>query len=1015
MICQLVGLDALRARVPAALKRTVDGLFRALEEVAEELGGERVRSPAVGVLTVWRSVDDAANFAVRLQREILERDWPTTLLLRPEAAEWRAPDGTLLYRGPRVRTAVHHGRIDRVPRDDGRDVIGGPAVYQLARLVATLHGGQTVVSHEAWSRMQVPPPDAVITDLGFHRLIGVHSASQLRQLVPDELAQREFPPPTTRDVARTNAPNARTGFIGRDGDLQALSELAGFGLRVVTVTGTPGVGKSSLLTRYVGVHADTYTTAGSGGAWVCRVEGRTPAHVIVAVAFTLGLTLRFGRNRTELLRQVGAVLRRRGPTLIAVDGVLADPESLRECLHDWLQAAPELRLLVATSKRLGLPGEITYQLEAFPPAAAEGARNADAVRHFVSRALRSAPRFQPTDPAQLATLVNLLGGNPLAIALVAGLAGRLSLDRIVAEVQALEAGDIDGVVELVWRHLDDADRHVLSACSVYPAGFDRLGAEAVVDPEETGIDPADALQRLLRGGLVLKTEDARTPEVRRFMVDGRVRQRAQAELSAEQRRTLERRAAQRVLGQCEPWSARAWGSDGIEVMARLAVEWASLAGIAMRAARDTAEPEDVDLGLRACAALWPLVATQGPAGLFLELVSPVLERADVVLGADPVLQVAAMVARAGARRNIGDLAGAMADAERGMEVAKRWGDEVGEGHSAMMGGLVQHARGNFDRSSELLERAVELLDQAQVGYAAVARGALAVVRLEFGDFERAESLLLLASETLHELGWRRYLGMQLTGLGLLHRRCGRLDQAQELYTEAAALHRALGDRRSLAICLVNLASLELRQERLAEARQTLDEALLAAQETGDRVAESRVHGNQALAALALDDIGLAREHLLAAMAIDRDLRDRAAEALDTAYLGVAHHLGGHIQGARDSYVRALRVLEDKAPPRVFAHVYAWLGALEAEEHDREAARQNLDRARELAGKTGEPSVIATVDVLEGVWHLLDADGDAAAVGRARAAYDAAEGSQDIDVRIARRRLGHLLEHGLTTG
>ena len=77
---QLVGLEALRARVPAALRRTVDQLFRAVEEVASELGGRRVSTPAVGVVTIWDDPDQAARFAVRVQLEMLERDWPTTLL-----------------------------------------------------------------------------------------------------------------------------------------------------------------------------------------------------------------------------------------------------------------------------------------------------------------------------------------------------------------------------------------------------------------------------------------------------------------------------------------------------------------------------------------------------------------------------------------------------------------------------------------------------------------------------------------------------------------------------------------------------------------------------------------------------------------------------------------------------------------------------------------------------------------------------------------------------------------------
>lgn len=1004
---QLVGLEALRARVPAALRRATDQLNRLLDQLTEEREGRRVRSPATGATTVWPDVASAVAFALELQERILDAEWPTTLLLRPEAAEVRAPDGTLLSRGPRVRCGIHVGVAERSELPDGV-VVGGPAVYQLARIVATLHGGQVVVSDAAWAQLGGVPEGAVYTALGEHRLIGSRGYTELHQLLPERIAAREFPPPGTLDIARTNAPPVRPGFLGRDGDLQALAELAGFGVRVITVTGPPGVGKSEVLARFVSMNGDTYTQEGGGGAWLSRIEGPQMAHIIGAAASTFGLSLRFGRTVDELLRQVGAVLASRGPTLLALDAVHANRDELATALTAWMSAAPQLRLLVAAGGRLGLPGEITYELAPLRQAATDGARNEDAVRLFIDKAMVRSPRFQPSEPWLIAPIVNLLGGSPLSISLAAALVAEMNLERLLTEVEGLD-GSPESVVDLVWSTLDDTDRMVLSSCAVYPAGFDRLGAEAVVDTESTGIDALEALARLRRAGVIQRTDDPRTPHVRRYRVDARVRRRALAELDPQTRRELERLAAYRVLRLCEGWAELAWGPHGSEVLSRLAIEWVNLAGIAARSTDPGAEPVDVDLALRAVAALWPLVATQGPAGLFVDLASDVLERADQVLGADPVIQGRAIAARAAARRYIGDTSGALADAERGAEVARRWSDSKGAGLNQMVAGLIHLQKGRYPQADEWLARALESLNEAaEPGHAAVVRGTRGVVLMDLGHIDEAEVEIRAALDELTRLRWTRHEGVVMTSLGLLCRRRGQLGEARELYARAAALHRKIGDRRSLAICLVNKASLELRDDQHDAAMDTLTRALAAAQETGDRVAEARVHGNLALAAMAEVDLPVAREHLLAAMAIDRELRDRVGEAVDRAYLGVTLHLNGQLTEACEHYTRALRILDDRAPARTRGHIHAWRGLALAEQGLGEEARAAFQRARELTEVAAEPTLIRTAAVLASGLALLDDRTEPLARAVAAAADD-----PDVDVQIAMRRVAHLLEERVT--
>ena len=116
---------------------------------------------------------------------------------------------------------------------------------------------------------------------------------------------------------------------------------------------------------------------------------------------------------------------------------------------------------------------------------------------FADRARRADPRFAldgQTAPV-VARLVARLDGMPLAIELAAARVEALGvaqlLDRIGDRFALLTGGDrlaadrqrsLAATVEWSYRLLDDDERRVLRAVSVFPAGFTLEGAEAVTGP-----------------------------------------------------------------------------------------------------------------------------------------------------------------------------------------------------------------------------------------------------------------------------------------------------------------------------------------------------------------------------------------------------------------------------------------------------------------------------------------------------------------------------------------------------
>src|SRR5205085_6063564 len=112
-----------------------------------------------------------------------------------------------------------------------------------ARVMAAGHGGQVLVSEATRALLD---DRARVRDLGEHRLKDLTRPQRLYQLELDGLPS-EFPPLKTLDNRPTNLPVQPTELIGRERQLaEAADALRREGVRLLTLTGTGGAGKTRL-------------------------------------------------------------------------------------------------------------------------------------------------------------------------------------------------------------------------------------------------------------------------------------------------------------------------------------------------------------------------------------------------------------------------------------------------------------------------------------------------------------------------------------------------------------------------------------------------------------------------------------------------------------------------------------------------------------------------------------------------------------------------------------------------
>ena len=287
-------------------------------------------------------------------------------------------------------------------------------------------------------------------------------------------------------------PVALTSFIGRAGPAREVAGLLGQ-YRLVTVTGPGGMGK----TRLAGEVARWVAGRFADGVWLAELAPvGDPARVPGVVAAALGVREQPGVPVAEAVARVLA----RQQLLLVLDNCEHLIGAAAELCAGLLAACDDVRVLATSREPLAVAGEARYRLGPLalpvPGDPAEGG-GSEAVALFADRARQVDAGFVldgQTGPV-VAGLVRRLDGMPLAIELAAARVEALGvaqlLDRLDDRFGLLAGGDrlapsrhrsLAAAVEWSYRLLEEDERRVFRAVSVFPGPFTLEAAEAVAGP-----------------------------------------------------------------------------------------------------------------------------------------------------------------------------------------------------------------------------------------------------------------------------------------------------------------------------------------------------------------------------------------------------------------------------------------------------------------------------------------------------------------------------------------------------
>jgi predicted ATPase/DNA-binding CsgD family transcriptional regulator len=625
-------------------------------------------------------------------------------------------------------------------------------------------------------------------------------------------------------------PAVLTSFIGRARSARDLASLLEVH-RLVTVTGPGGTGK----TRLAGEVARQVAGRYADGVWLVQLAPvADPAQVAAVVAAALGVLEQPGVPAAEAVAQVLA----RQQLLMVLDNCEHVIGAAAQLCAGLLAAADDVTILATSREPLAVTGEARYRLAplALPdPDDLSEAAGAEAVALFADRARSADMRFalDSETTAAVARLVSRLDGMPLAIELAAARVEALGvtglLDRLGDRFALLAGGDrtapsrlrsLAATVEWSYRLLEESERRVFRAVSVFPGPFTLEAAEAVAG---SGV-----------GLAVLRLVDCSLLVPPRAGPDGRMRYSMLETLRAYGHRLLAQAGEQdQAAAALAGWALEVAGQAAAGLQTSTAEElyaarWLDAEEAAMRQVLAWAMDHDPATAVRLAAALgWWWLLRGGLPGQY-GLLREVAGHAEV--GSDGWCWI--QVWLAGAAVFCADQAGALEHATALCDAAADRGPSGVLAHGLAVRAIVLN---NLGRPGEAAEDARHSLAVArETGNQAAEIQALAALCFaagSSGDLDGAVQLARQAAQiTVGVPGsFVRWCSYVLTGAQTA---AGDLAAADEVCAAGLARSRSAGDVFNQWGLLPHMVFLDVHAGRLADAAAHLREGLQLAVRTG---------------------------------------------------------------------------------------------------------------------------------------------------------------------------------------
>jgi predicted ATPase/DNA-binding CsgD family transcriptional regulator len=741
------------------------------------------------------------------------------------------------------------------------------------------------------------------------------------------------PTPNPERIAETgNLPIELTSFVGRRREASDVAQLLG-GARLVTLTGTGGIGKTRLALQVAVAQAGEFPD----GVWFVNLATVSdPALVAQSVATVLAVP---ERRTTRLISAIGS-----RHLLLLLDNCEHIVDGVAKLAAELLYTCPRVVLLATSREPLRITGEFTWSvpplsLPAADELAAPGdAIASDAVSLVVERARAVRPNFTLDAETALAVvkLCARLAGIPLAIELASARLRSLSVAAILDMMDSkgraldlLDGGPRDASprhqslrTALAWSFdlLSPDEQALFCRLAVFRGcGLDAIEAVCIRPADGPGtssvaigalsIDALQGVTSLIDKSLLRMEEDEGCDPW--YVMLEPVRDFALERLeSSGDAKAVRRRHALECLSTVERIQQRSSYWPGLpSAEDRTLLDWLEREhancreALAWCLAQGYAEP-----CFRLAIGLWWFWAVRGYTAEGRNWMSQILKRFPT--------------------RN------------------SHWRHTLLRARTLEAAGRLAIFQGDLQTGRGLLEQSLGLMDQLEdnVGLFSVLEG-LGLVCHQLGDTEAARRYLERGLAVAVTFGGLTRIADGLYNLGNLAHQEGDAAQARAFLEQSARLCEQAGEPRSLALVNLALSGVDQDEAHIERARQRTEQALTMFERCGDIRGATLALANLGRSACAAREFTVASECLTRSLLLARQMAEPASLALVLDSFAV-------LATARGQSSRALRLAGAAAALREQSQLELLPGPHRKLESELEPARRALGRHADDSFRAG---------------------------------------------------------------
>ena len=769
------------------------------------------------------------------------------------------------------------------------------------------------------------------------------------------------------DAAPPSAPELSlpapvTPLIGRAALVTSLLEqLSDPGVRLLTLAGVGGVGKTRVALELARLSQDRY----ADGVVFVALAGIGDA-ALVASEIAAQLQIKGSRSEAALVNAVKDALASK-EMLLVLDNfeqvITAAP-----LVAELLEAAARLTILVTSREVLNLYGE--HQVRVPPlelpdlqqdPDAPDRLLDQPAVALFVARSQAARRDFALTESNAhtIAEICVRLDGLPLALELAAARSRLFSpaalLQRLDQPLALLSGGAANAPSRqrtlrdtIGWSYalLDPAEQRVFRTISAFPGGCSVEALEVVLEPSSGTRPLIDLLTSLLDKNLIDQRElpgdelpDGELPDgdirftmletLREFGVDLLV------ELGEWDH--LRERQARFYVDWLQAVAPNLTGSTQLQTAAQIEAEHDNLRAILTWAAPVHRAPAAELIGI--LAQFWNM---RGYAAEGLRWATMALDGGDL-----PPMDEARKMITAKAFNSAGSLAFSVGDYERAetylqRALGLRIEVEDSEGIASTYNNLgnlawnrtdLRAARQYFEDAAQIAEE----IDNRKL-LASILNN-LGTLMQSFNDLALAEQYLYRALEIWRSYGNKQSIANTLSNLGGVASARQDFDRAMTYFVESLTLQMEVGNRRNAGAVLANMGEVALSRANFDEAQRYFEQTWTLQREVDYLWGVGSATGDLGRVAYFQGDYGTAFARLQEALTIMQQLDDRLKQALMLEYLGSTALKLGDIASALSQFKQALHLYQELNDDKGIATTLACVaGAIVAQGEPARAVR-----------------------------------------------------------------------------